>query len=104
MPLSLNIISDRRAPEQSSARRLEVVRAALLPMDADAAARFFDLEKFDRLLKTTISLCPSCLAHVPAVVYTRGGRVLITKRCGEHGLSHALMESDETFYFLSNKD
>src|SRR5207249_3408008 len=35
---------------------------------------------------------------------TLGGRVLMTKRCDAHGLSHALMESDESFYHLSNKD
>jgi uncharacterized radical SAM superfamily Fe-S cluster-containing enzyme len=41
---------------------------------------------------------------VPAIVYSRQGRVFIRKRCNEHGLSDAVLENDERFYFLSNKD
>jgi uncharacterized radical SAM superfamily Fe-S cluster-containing enzyme len=73
-------------------------------MDDAASVPFFELEDFDRLLKTTISLCPDCLGHVPAVVFTRRGRVLIRKHCQQHGLSEALLENDEDFYHLSNKD
>src|SRR5207302_2002525 len=61
-------------------------------------------EKFDRLLKTTISLCPECLAHVPALVLTRQGRVWMRKVCATHGASDALLENDDSFYHLSNKD
>lgn len=83
---------------------MEVLRDALLPLDSGAAAVRFGLEAYDRLLKTTISLCPDCLAHVPALVYTLGGRVWMRKECGEHGRSEALVESDEHFYYLSNRD
>jgi len=85
-------------------QRLEEIRAALLPLDAAAAGRHFQLEGAPRLLKSTISLCPDCLAPVPALVYARDGRVLLRKRCAEHGDSDALLESDERFYHLSNKD
>lgn len=85
-------------------QRLEEIRAALLPLDAAMALRRFALEGAPRLLKSTISLCPDCLAPVPALVYARDGRVLLRKRCAEHGDSDALLESDERFYHLSNKD
>lgn len=38
--------------------------------------RSIELGDHDRLLKSTISLCPDCLARVPALVFTRNGRVL----------------------------
>jgi len=73
-------------------------------MDEPESLAFFGLAGFDRALKTTVSLCPECLAHVPAIVFTRGGRVFIAKRCAEHGATEAVLENDERFYFLSNKD
>lgn len=76
----------------------------LARMDEADSIGFFGLAAFERVLKTTVSLCPDCLAHVPAVVFTRGGRVLIAKRCPDHGGSEAVLENDERFYFLSNKD
>src|SRR5439155_26249169 len=90
--------------EQSLADRLGMIRDRLAAMEDAASIAFFEVTAFDRLLKTTISLCPTCLAHVPAIVYTLDGRVLMTKRCDEHGLSQALIESDAAFYHLSNKD
>ncbi len=86
------------------ALRLELLRTKLLAQEESSAVEFFQLTDFKRLLKTTISLCPDCLAHVPAVVFTRGGRVLLRKICEQHGFSEALLESDEQFYHLSNKD
>jgi 7,8-dihydro-6-hydroxymethylpterin dimethyltransferase len=91
-------------PRSAFLERLEALRSALLPLDAGAAVRLFEVEEHDRLLKTTISLCPDCLEHVPAVVYTRGGKVWMMKRCERHGASEALIESDERFFHLSNKD
>jgi 7,8-dihydro-6-hydroxymethylpterin dimethyltransferase len=85
-------------------QRQEEIRAALLPLDAAAAVRRFGLEGSARLLKTTVSLCPDCLVPVPALVHARDGRVLMRKTCEEHGESEALLESDERFYHLSNKD
>jgi uncharacterized radical SAM superfamily Fe-S cluster-containing enzyme len=51
-----------------------------------------------------VSLCGTCLASVPAFVFTREGRVRIKKECGKHGLSEAVLENDAAYYFLSNKD
>jgi len=86
------------------ANGLEKLRERLLAMDESAAAEFFHPQDCARLLKTTVSLCPACLAHVPALVFTRGGRVFLRKQCEQHGFSEALLESDESFYHLSNKD
>ena len=77
-------------------QRLDEIRASLLPLDASAVVRRFGLEGSARLLKTTISLCPDCLATVPALVYVREGQVLMRKRCGAHGDSEALLESEFT--------
>ncbi len=65
---------------------------------------YFGLVDFDRLLKTTVSLCPVCLAHVPAVVFTRSGKVYLERKCSTHGGALALLENDERYYHLSNKD
>jgi uncharacterized radical SAM superfamily Fe-S cluster-containing enzyme len=73
-------------------------------LDEAGSIAYFGLTGFERVLKTTVSLCPECLAHVPAIVFTRGGRVLVGKSCAAHGRSEAVLENDERFYFLSNKD
>jgi 7,8-dihydro-6-hydroxymethylpterin dimethyltransferase len=64
----------------------------------------FGLLATDHPLKSTVSLCGECRAYVPCAVFVRDGRVLGKKACKLHGLSEALFESDERFYFLSNKD
>ena len=97
---SLPILARRASLEEN----LRAIREKLLPLDAAAAVRHFALDVHERLLKSTISLCPQCLRHVPALIYTRGGRVLMRKRCPEHGDGDALIESDENYYHLSNKD
>jgi uncharacterized radical SAM superfamily Fe-S cluster-containing enzyme len=84
--------------------RLQKLREHLAAMDEAAAVEFFKAKNFERLLKTTISLCPDCLAHVPGLVFTRNKKVFIGKCCEQHGYSEALLENDESFYHLSNKD
>ena len=84
--------------------RVARVSRRLASLDAAASAALFGAPRADRLLKTTASLCPECLAHVPALVFTRDGRVLVAKRCDVHGVREAVLENDERFYFLSNKD
>jgi len=64
----------------------------------------FALDDTETLLKTTISLCPDCLAHVPAAVVKRGIAVWLVKRCEAHGRSEALIENDAAFYRVSDKD
>jgi uncharacterized radical SAM superfamily Fe-S cluster-containing enzyme len=80
------------------------VSRRLAAMDEAASAAFFGNPRADRRLKTTASLCPECLAHVPALVIARDGRVLAVKRCDVHGVREAVLENDARFYFLSNKD
>ncbi len=84
--------------------RVAAVRAELAGWDAEQAVAALDARDVDRPLKTTVSLCPECLAHVPAIVFTRRGRVILSKRCPAHGTSEALIESDARYYRLSNKD
>ncbi len=92
------------SPVSPLAGQLELLRQQMLALDAASAVEFFQLKDFSRVLKTTVSLCPECVTHVPGVVFTRGGKVLMSKLCGRHGRSEALLENDETFYHLSNKD
>lgn len=73
-------------------------------MDEAATLAWFGRPTHDRLLKTTVSLCPECLAFVPALVYEAGGRVLAAKRCAAHGDQTAVWENDARWYHLSNKD
>jgi tetraether lipid synthase len=101
--ISLPVLPARPDPPEFGAP-LEALRAMLLGLDEDAAAAHFSLDDYDRLLKTTISLCPECLAHVPAAVFVRGGRVSMRKRCPEHAVSEAVVENDESFFRLSSKD
>ncbi len=84
--------------------RMKTIANALRALDYAAVRREFGVPSEARLLKTTLSLCAECLAHVPAAVYAESGKVWLGKRCGAHGLQRALLENDERYYFLSNKD
>ncbi len=86
------------------AARLDRLSQCLRSFDYATVRRTFDVPPSARLLKTTISLCSKCLAHVPAAVYAEVGKVWIGKRCDLHGVSQAILENDERYYFLSNKD
>lgn len=101
--LSLPVLGEGNQATSTSPQ-LETLRRRLADLDQDAAVDWFELDEFDRLLKTTISLCPDCLRHVPAIVFTRRERVWMRKRCPDHGPGEAILENDERFYFLSNKD
>ena len=46
------------------------------------------------LPKTTKSLCPECLAIIPAREYEHSGKVLMTKECPEHGTFNDIISSD----------
>lgn len=101
IPIAIRV-EGPRAPSQPS--RLELLAEPLRSLDAQAVAREFDLPAEALLLKTTLSLCAECLAHVPAAVFVAAGRVLMHKRCATHGLARALLENDARYYRLSNKD
>ena len=49
-------------------------------------------------LGTTQSLCPDCLALVPAKIIARGKRVYFRKRCPEHGVREDFVCSDVAQY------
>jgi 7,8-dihydro-6-hydroxymethylpterin dimethyltransferase len=49
-------------------------------------------------LGTTQSLCPDCLAVVPAKIIARRGRVYFRKRCEEHGEREDFICSDVRWY------
>src|SRR5262249_20849658 len=84
--------------------RLEELSRPLRNLPAARVASLFSLAPATSLLKTTLSLCPECLAHVQAAVYVEGGRVLMAKRCTVHGITTAVIENDERYYRLSTKD
>ncbi len=49
-------------------------------------------------LGTTQSLCPACLALVPAKIIERGGRVYFRKRCAAHGAREDFVCSDARWF------
>jgi uncharacterized radical SAM superfamily Fe-S cluster-containing enzyme len=51
------------------------------------------------VLKTTTSLCPSCLEKIPAIVFEREGAVFMKKTCPSHGASESLLASDRRHYW-----
>lgn len=84
--------------------RLERIAEPLRALDATAVMARFEIDAAAKLLKTTISVCPQCLTHVPAAVYARQGRTYMTKLCASHGLASTLLENDARYYRLANKD
>ena len=101
-PIAIPVVVD--APGQSFEARLESIAAPLRALDEAQVRTRFALRDDDRLHKTTLSLCPTCLVHVPAAVFERDGRVRMRKQCATHGDSDAVIENDPAFYRLSNKD
>ena len=101
-PLRIGVRVENAQPPFES--RLARIAAPLRAMDEAAVRGEFALADGDLLLKTTLSLCPDCLAHVPAAVFERDGRVVLRKRCDTHGTSQGVLENDARWYRLSNKD
>ena len=52
-----------------------------------------------KVIKTTTSVCPSCLTKVPATVSEEQGEVIMLKRCPTHGEQRVLVESNPDFYW-----
>ena len=109
MPESLTSPKKKRrlgmaAAPPSLAERVEAVAAPLRELSADRAIDLLGARRVERPLKTTVSLCPECLAHVPALVFERGGMVMMAKACPAHGQSEVLLERHAAYYALSNKD
>ncbi len=91
-------------PVLSLDERMQRIAGPLRQLDENAARGKFSLQASDILIKTTLSLCPDCLLHVPAAVFNRDGRVLMRKLCATHGASLAVIENDAAFYRVSSKD
>src|SRR5688572_799499 len=102
-PFPVAVRVDARPTETLESRLLALARP-LKGMSSAEARQHFVLPAGSVLLKTTLSVCPDCLEHVPAAVFVEEGRVLMAKRCAVHGMSRAVVENDERYYRLSNKD
>ena len=56
------------APRPTRGQMIERLASELRGLDADRAIATLGARHVDRPLKTTVSLCPTCLAPVPAIV------------------------------------
>jgi hypothetical protein len=55
------------------------------------------------LHRKTKSLCPVCLAEIPAIIQVDNESVKILKHCREHGETEGLIEKDPVFYMLCSQ-
>ncbi len=92
------------AAQPSRARVIAALSEELRALDEERTIARVRANDVGRPLKSTVSLCPECLAYVPALVFTRLGRVIAGKHCPQHGASEAVIENDASWYYLSNKD
>jgi 7,8-dihydro-6-hydroxymethylpterin dimethyltransferase len=102
-PLRIPLVA-AASPVLSFEEMLERIAAPLRPLNESQVRTRFELQPTDQLIKTTLSLCPECLAHVPAAVFARDGAVWLHKDCAAHGRSAALIENDARWYRVSDKD
>lgn len=56
------------------------------------------------ILKSTISLCPECLAEIPATIYEANGAAMMDKVCPDHGKFTSMVERDAEFYKLVQRN
>ena len=56
-------------PPPTRGQRIERIASDLRVLDADRAIATIGAHHVDHPLKTTVSLCPSCLEPVPALVF-----------------------------------
>ncbi len=58
-------------------------------------------------MKRTVSRCPTCLRPCPGEVWKEGvepGRVVLRRRCPEHGPAEMTLASDARFYWVAKGD
>jgi uncharacterized radical SAM superfamily Fe-S cluster-containing enzyme len=103
-PFPFAVRVEAKVPPARFEDRLERIATPLRMLDAAAARTRFALADSQVLLKTTISVCPTCTSHTPAAVFVERGRVYMKKQCAEHGDSLALLENDIRYYRLASKD
>ena len=53
---------------------------------------------FDLVIEETQSICPDCKTLIPALLVEREGKVIMHKRCAEHGEFEALVYSDAAMF------
>lgn len=102
-PIAIPVRVEHTAP-MAYDDRLEAIAAPLRALGESQARERFALAAGDVLVKTTLSLCATCLAHVPAAVVERGGKVRIVKHCATHGFDEGVVENDPAYYRVSSKD
>src|SRR6187402_2121267 len=73
-------------------RRSRLYLQKVRPMPASTGHRDYTF------LGTTQSLCPECLAVVPAKIITHGKRVYFRKTCPQHGTRDDFVCSDVAWY------
>jgi uncharacterized radical SAM superfamily Fe-S cluster-containing enzyme len=56
-----------------------------------------------KLPKETMSLCPECTKIIPATVYEKNGKVMMKKRCREHGEFEDVYWSDVDMYLKAER-
>jgi uncharacterized radical SAM superfamily Fe-S cluster-containing enzyme len=64
----------------------------------ELASRPSKIDRAEVFVEYTKSICPVCKVVVDAEVNIRDGRVILRKRCPEHGLFEALVYSDAELY------
>ncbi len=101
-PKKLRLSTLTAPPSRSSV--IAALSRELVTLDEEKTIARVMAKEVGRPLKSTVSLCPECLQHVPALVFTRLGRVILGKHCPTHGASEAVIENDASWYYLSNKD
>jgi uncharacterized radical SAM superfamily Fe-S cluster-containing enzyme len=68
------------------------------PLELSSPAGFGD----GRRIKTTTSLCPTCLARIAADVFERDSEIWMDKVCPEHGRFSTLLASDARHYYAAD--
>ena len=49
-------------------------------------------------IASTRSLCPECLANIPAKIIKKNGSIYLLKRCPSHGETEEILEEDAQYY------
>ena len=66
---------------------------------SDLEARLGQQKQRDEiLLEVTRSVCPTCRQVIDAQIFMRDNRIVMRKRCPEHGRFEALIWSDAQMY------
>jgi len=102
-PISIPVMLETSAPGKFD-DRLERIAGPLRKMNEAEVFERFALLQTDALIKTTISLCPDCLGHIPASVVRRQNKIWLVKKCDTHGMHQAVIENDPAYYRISSKD